>query len=187
MAKRIADERPTELAMLPGEDPDTSYVEDARQWVTVYSELAEFVARSLARLAVDGTDLEPLEVSGGDPRYLDANRRHLESRLEFWQRRAWALGGIDFDAGPRRLRHRGREVLLTRREAQLFSFLSAHPGQFFTAERLKAEAWHAPYLSEEQLRSYVTRLRARIRDLAMPTAIRSVVGRGYTLFLGREP
>jgi DNA-binding response OmpR family regulator len=170
------------MGLLPGEDPRTPYAEDARQWVTVYSELAGFVARSLARLERDGSDL----ASRPDRVQLQAQQRHLQSRLAFWQGRSWALGGIEFEADGRRLRNLGRELILTRREAQLFTFLWAHPGQFFTAERLKAEAWHAPYLSEEQLRSYVARLRSRIRELGMPGSIRSEPGRGYALALEGE-
>ncbi|HYM49236.1 MAG TPA: winged helix-turn-helix domain-containing protein [Candidatus Limnocylindrales bacterium] len=179
MSRPIAEDARLELLLLPGELPETSFVEDARHWVTVYSELAEFVERSLARL------LEPESRRGAlhDLAALERHRRHLDSRLEFWQRRAWELGGIDFDAAERRLRHNGREVVLTRREAQLFTFLAGHPNQFFSAERLCAEAWHAPYLSEEQLRSYIVRLRARIRELQMPCSIRSALGRGYGLSL----
>ena len=182
MAKRAGSEYPLYLNLLPGEDPLTPFAEDARQWVTVYSELADFVSRSLARLAGDGR----LAVANADRDQLEAQRLHLESRLAFWRQRAWGLGGVEFDVELRRLRHHGRELVLTRREAQLFVFLSAHPGQFFTAERLKVEAWHAPYLSEEQLRSYVARLRARIRQLEMPSSIRSEPGRGYALVLEPE-
>ena len=182
MANRAGSEYPQDLGLLPGEDPLTPYAEDARQWVTVYSELADFVGRSLARLQGDGTRPSV----NGDRGLLEAHRRHLEARLAFWEQRSWHLGGVEFEAGSRLLRHLGRDVVLTRREAQLFAFLSAHPGRYFTAERLKAEAWHAPYLSEEQLRSYVARLRARIRELRIPSSIRSETGRGYALVLDPE-
>src|SRR5437899_7295353 len=179
MAYRAGSEYLADLRLLPGEDPLTPFAEDARQWVTVYTELADFAARSLARLHVNGR----LPSVNGDRDQLEARARHLEARLAFWRQRSWQLGGVEFEAEPRRLRHLGREVVLTRREAQLFAFLSAHPGQHFTAERLKAEAWHAPYLSEEQLRSYVARLRARLRELRIPSSIRSEAGRGYALVL----
>jgi DNA-binding response OmpR family regulator len=182
MANRAASEYLEDLGLLPGEDPTTPYAEDARLWVTVYTELARFAARSLARLQGN----ERLPSVDGDRGQLETHARHLELRLAFWQRRSWQLGGVEFEAESRRLRHLGREVVLTRREAQLFAFLSAHPGQHFTAERLKAEAWHAPYLSEEQLRSYVARLRARLRELRIPTSIRSEAGRGYALVLDPE-
>ena len=50
---------------LPGELPDTSCLEDAEHWLTVYAELLQLA-----------TDLE-LEPSAG----------HYESRLRFWRRR----------------------------------------------------------------------------------------------------
>jgi hypothetical protein len=182
MANRAGSEYAQARRLLPGENPLTPYAEDARQWVTVYSELADFVGRSLARLQGDG--MRPSAKRDRGP--LEARRRHLEARLAFWRQRSWRLGGVEFEAGPRRLRHLGKDIVLTRREAQLFAFLSAHPGQYFTAERLKAEAWHAPYLSEEQLRSYVARLRSRIRELRIPSSIRSETGRGYALVLDPE-
>ena len=159
-----------DLSLLPGEDPLTPYAEDARQWVTVYSELADFAARSLIRRRGNGRS----SLDDGDRFQMESQRSHLESRLAFWRRRAWVLGGVEFEPGLRRLRHLDRELVLTRREAQLFAFLSAHPGQFFTAERLKAEAWHAPYLSEEQLRSYVARLRSRLRELGVRECLYSI-------------
>jgi hypothetical protein len=181
MPQHAGSERTRELTLLPGEDPLTPYAEDARQWVVVYTELAGFVARSLSRLDGQSGSNET-----ADRDHLEAQRRHLDSRLDFWRQRAWELGGVEFEAGERRLRHLGREAVLTRREAQLFAFLSGHSGQFFSAERLKAEAWHAPYLSDEQLRSYVARLRATIRELGMPSSIRSEAGRGYALVLDSE-
>jgi DNA-binding response OmpR family regulator len=182
MAAIAGSEYPLDASLLPGEDPLTSYPEDARQWVTVYSELTDFVNRSLTRLDADGR----LALGRADRGQLEAQRRSLESRLAYWRQRAWSLGGLEFDPEGRRLRHNGNEAVLTRREAQLFTFLSAHPGQYISAERLKAQAWHAPYLSEEQLRSYVARLRARVRELRMPASIRSQTGRGYALVLEPE-
>src|SRR5207253_1433001 len=51
MARAFVTSAPTsELYLIQGEQPDTRDVEDARQWVTIYRELATFAERTLNRL-----------------------------------------------------------------------------------------------------------------------------------------
>ena len=51
MARASVTSPPTdELYLIQGEMPETRDVEDARQWVTIYRELATFAERTLNRL-----------------------------------------------------------------------------------------------------------------------------------------
>ncbi len=141
----------TELYLIQGEVPDTHDLDDARQWVTIYRELVTFAVR------------------------------RLESRLDFWERRLWDLAGLDLDIRRRVLTYAGRRLTLTRREAELLSFLARRPGQFFSAAQLVSLAWAAPELSAEQLRTYVVRLRRHLATSGVPARLVSEPRRGYGL------
>jgi DNA-binding response OmpR family regulator len=79
------------------------------------------------------------------------------------------------------LTYAGRRLLLTRREAELLSFLARRPGQFFSAAQLVSLAWAAPELSAEQLRTYVVRLRRHLATTGVPARLVSEPRRGYGL------
>jgi hypothetical protein len=68
--------------LLPGEDPDTTFEDDARHFVSVYAELLHFqeVAVSQAEESQEAADGEHLA-------HLRVERDRLQRRLEFWQRR----------------------------------------------------------------------------------------------------
>lgn len=82
--------------LLDGEDPATSYVEDAAHWITVYSELMLFKERLVdaAQLGlVQMTDpLARTEATEIDLPVLLAERDRLRKRLEFWKERQRELG-----------------------------------------------------------------------------------------------
>lgn len=82
--------------LLDGEDPGTTYVEDAAHWVTVYSELLLFKER-LVDAAQNGllqmTDaLARTEATEVDLPVLLAERERLRKRLDFWKERQRELG-----------------------------------------------------------------------------------------------
>lgn len=82
--------------LLDGEDPATSYVEDAAHWVTVYSELLLFKER-LVDAAQNGllqmTDpLARTEATDVDLPVMLAERERLRKRLDFWKERQRELG-----------------------------------------------------------------------------------------------
>jgi DNA-binding response OmpR family regulator len=168
----------TELYLIQGEMPDTRDLDDARQWVTIYRELVTFADRTLNRLRREaGSNTE----SGADERGMEGHLRRLQSRLEFWERRLWDLAGLDLDIRRRVLSYAGRRLTLTRREAELLSFLARRPGQFFSAVQLVSLAWAAPELSAEQLRTYVVRLRRHLATTGVPARLVSEPRRGYGL------
>jgi hypothetical protein len=174
----------TELYLIQGELPDTNDLDDARQWVTIYRELVTFADRTLNRLrreAGGNHDADGSETGDADERGMEGHLRRLQSRLDFWERRLWDLAGLDLDLRRRVLTYAGKRLTLTRREAELLSFLARRPGQFFPAVQLVNLAWGAPELSAEQLRTYVVRLRRHLATTGLPARLVSEPRRGYGL------
>ncbi|TME77396.1 MAG: winged helix-turn-helix transcriptional regulator [Chloroflexi bacterium] len=172
-----------ELYLIQGEMPDTRDVEDARQWVTIYRELATFAERTLNRLrsGEDNHQAVALISRDADERSMEAHFRRLQSRLDFWEHRLWELAGLDLDVRRRVLSYAGRHLTLTRREVELLAFLGRRPGQFYSATQLVNLAWGAPELSAEQLRTYVVRLRRHLATARVPARLVSEPRRGYGL------
>lgn len=93
------------------------------------------------------------------------------------------LGSV-FDADQRRITTAsGAEVTLTGREWELFTFLLGHSNRYFTATDLVREAWGTVTIAEEQLRTYVSRLRQKTNGLDLPCRLESRQGLGYRLSL----
>jgi len=177
-----------ERGIIEGEPADSGFVEDARQWVVIYSELVSFTGRSLARQVDGKAGADRLPDSAlGDERRLSAHLRRLISRLGFWRLRLRELVGIEIDVPRRTLTYQGMTVALTRREAQLLKFLSDNPGKTFTASQLVLHAWHATELSQEELRTYVVRLRRRIASLGLPCVLVTEPRHGYSFHLMERP
>lgn len=174
----------SELYLIQGELPETRDPDDARQWVTIYRELATFAERTLNRLRREGaskTDTKESAAIAADERWTEGHLRRLQSRLEFWERRLWEVAGLDLDLRRRVLTYGGKRLTLTRREAELLAFLARRPGQFFSAAQLVNLAWAAPELSAEQLRTYVVRLRRHLASTTVPVRLVSEPRRGYGL------
>ena len=89
--KAVDDDR-----LLEGENPDTTYLEDATHWVTVYSELLA-VKRDLVGVAENSLPDLPTEarheVATTDLVVLDAEMKRFSHRLAFWRQRCVDLGG----------------------------------------------------------------------------------------------
>jgi DNA-binding response OmpR family regulator len=96
----------------------------------------------------------------------------LASRIEF--------GTLVFDAENRRVSGNDGSASLTKREWQLLSFFLTSPNQFFAAGEVVSQAW-GPEASEEQLRSYVTRLRHKLSPFKPYCALVTEKGKGYCL------
>jgi DNA-binding response OmpR family regulator len=171
--------------LLEGEDPGTLHSEDARRWMSAYTELLAFKEGVLARTLRAVEDLgrdSAREIAATDVSILTDERDRFRRRLEFWQRRVRALGGgIDFDYDVRIIRHQGGAIRLSRREAELLTFLLEHPAKRFTPRELADEAWLAPNLSAEQVRNYVVRLRRKLSGADLPCTLISEPGTGYSL------
>ena len=171
--------------LLEGEDPGTTHSEDARRWMSAYTELLAFKEGLLARTrrAVEELGRESArEIATTDLSILIGERDRFRRRLEFWRRRVRDLGGgIDFDYDVRLIRHQGGAIRLSRREAEFLTFLLEHPAQRFTPRELADQAWLAPNLSAEQVRNYVVRLRRKLSGADLPCTLVSEPGTGYSL------
>ena len=171
--------------LLEGEDPETGHPEDARRWMAAYTELLAYkesvfirTRRALDELGRDSA----AEIARTDMEILAEERDRFRRRLGFWQRRVRDLGGgIDFDHEVRLIRHEGQAIRLSRREAELVSFLLEHPGRKFTPRELADLAWLAPNLSQEQVRDYIVRLRRKLSGADLPCTLVSEPGTGYSL------
>jgi DNA-binding response OmpR family regulator len=171
--------------LLEGENPETSHPEDARRWLVVYGELLAYKESVLERSLQAVQQYAPessAEIEQTDVPILMEERDRFRRRLDYWQGRVRELGGgLDYDPGARTIRHRGQAVRLSRREAELLSFLLEHPGQRFAPRELAARAWLAPNLSSEQVRNYVVRLRRKLSGADLPCTLVSEPGTGYSL------
>jgi hypothetical protein len=91
-AEKVADDE----RLLEGENPDTTYLEDATHWVTVYSELLgvkrDLVGVSELRLPELSADARH-EVASTDLVVLDEEMKRFSRRLAYWRERCVVLGG----------------------------------------------------------------------------------------------
>lgn len=177
--------------LIDGEDPHTTHAEDARRWLVIYSELLAYKDMVLDRTRRAMATMHPetmSEIERTDVQIVHRERDRVHARLEFWRGRLRELGGaVGFDERTRLIRHGGESVRLSRREAELFGFLLAHPGGSFRPDELAAEAWRTPTLSAPQVRNYVVRLRRKLTETRVPCDLISDPGVGYSLRWRREP
>lgn len=169
--------------LIEGEDPGTMRASDARRWIEIYSRLIEFKDELLERVRASTADNGngshgALQV---DEQVVLVEMARLRGRLGFWQRRHSELAPVDLDGHLGIISPTGEAVPLTRREEQLLRFLLQNPGRYFDTRTLAAKAWSDPSLASEQVRTYVVRLRRRLREAQASCDIRSERRRGYTL------
>lgn len=155
-----------------------------RRWLGIYGELVA-VAESLRNGMLDHAE----SVSrGARSVILDAQVRPLEVHLarvtrrrEHWSRRHAAVVGLELNPETGQARYGDRVVQMTPREQQLLAFLVDRPGSFFPSRVLLTRAWHASYLSEEQVRTYVGRLRRKLQELNFPCELVTRRPQGYAV------
>ena len=122
-----------------------------------------------------------IERANGQPEAveLDANLALIENRLASWRDRHAELAGIVIDRSTHTLRYAGKSLRLTRREADLLDFLLRHPRRPFTSKQLATLAWQNSRLSDAQVRTYIMRLRTRLREVGLDEIITVERNRGY--------
>jgi hypothetical protein len=167
---------------MPGEDPSSQDPLEARHWIDVYGRMIRFKRRLLEEAQVAMSNLRPETRTAAEPdiALLDDQLQRYLARLDFWHRTHLRLEGIVIDQETRVVTHRAESVRLTAREHQLLQALLAHPGEYVSARRLIAEAWHDPGLSADEVRMYVGHLRRKLRQIGL-ASIPNRPGRGYTL------
>lgn len=168
MEARLAPDVAPDLSELPGEDLATSALPEVAGWISIYEELAT-VLRSIVERA-DGTV---------DVDHLRRNLAFIDDRLALWRDRHAELAGVTIDAKDHTLTYAGKSLRLTRREADLLNFLLRHPSRPFPSKQLATLAWQNSRLSDAQVRTYIMRLRVRLREVGLEHAITAVRNRGY--------
>jgi DNA-binding response OmpR family regulator len=168
---------------LDGENLKTTHWEDARHWMSIYADLLEFKRGILDRVRRDVASLQPDAQRAAviDLRIIESQMQGYQGRLDLWYGRIWELQGLWLDPTGRMVRHKGREVALTKREFQLLQFLLGHPHRYFTTTQILGQAWADPALFPEEVRNYVRRLRKILAELEIPVDLVNKPGRGYSL------
>jgi DNA-binding response OmpR family regulator len=174
---------------LQGENLKTTHWEDARHWLSIYADLMEFKRGILDRVRRDVAKLTPTaqRAAIADVEIIEIQMKGYELRLDLWYRRVWELNGLWLDPEGRQVRHKGREINLTKREFQLLKFLLDHPHRYFTTSQILGQAWADPALFPEEVRNYIRRLRKVLADLAVPADLVNKPGRGYSLVFRDTP
>ena len=173
--------------LLEGEDPASSFAQDARHWIAVYREMILFKDRLLDRV---NYELERLpqaarsDVVDNDIGLITSQLRRYQRRLQFWYERQWDLEGLHVDETTRTVTFQDRSIRLTKREYQLLMLLISMSPEYVTARQLLVQAWHDARLPEETLRTYIVKLRAKLAELGLDAEIVNQPRRGYAIAFG---
>src|SRR4029077_16692876 len=127
---------------LEGEHLETTHWEDARHWISIYSDLLEFKRRLLDQVRRDLSKLKPdaQRAAQVDVEIVEGQMVGYQRRLDLWTQRVWDLHGLVLDPDGRRIRYKGAEATLTVREFQLLQFLLNHPHRYFTVTEILTQA-----------------------------------------------
>jgi len=176
---RVVPEAMRAWSEFPGEDVTTSVLPEVAGWIAIYEELAS-VLRSVITRADGSEEAAQLE---GSLLWIDDRRAMLRDRHA-------ELAGVVIDRVDHTLTYAGKSLRLTRREADLLDFLLRHPRRPFTSKQLATLAWQNSRLSDAQVRTYIMRLRSRLREVGLEEVITVVRNRGYgiaaAMVLGAE-
>jgi OmpR-family two-component system manganese-sensing response regulator len=156
--------------------------------MSIYADLIEFKRGILGRIDRDIIQLAPIAQKAAlvDVQIIETQMAGYQERLDLWFARIWELQGLRLDPTGRMIRHKGREVALTKREYQLLQFLLDHPHRYFTTEQILGRAWADTALFPEEVRNYVGRLRKILVELEIPVDLVNKPGRGYSLVFGGD-
>jgi two-component system response regulator MprA len=111
----------------------------------------------------------------------------LVARLRALLRRAGAdsplvVGPLELDPVAHAVRAHGREQTLTPTEFRILAALAARPGEAVRRRDLVRAAWpQGAIVHDNTLDQYLTRLRRKLRELEVATAITTLHGVGYRL------
>lgn len=188
----LEDVRPQEewgfRTALRGEDAATTRWEDARHWLSIYTDLLNFKHALKDRVRLGLSALAPTAQAAA-VNELEIIQRQMdvdELRIHFWRRRLRDLDGLHLNREGATVRYQAGVATLTRREFQLLSLLLDNPHGFFTSRQIVAGAWADESLSDEQARTYISRLRKVLIRLNVPADIARQPKRGYSLVFRGE-
>jgi len=176
---RVVPEAMRTWSEFPGDDVTTSVLPEVAGWIAIYEELASVLRSVITR--ADGSE---------EAAQLQGSLLWIDDRLAMWRDRHAELAGVVIDRVDHTLTYAGKSLRLTRREADLLDFLLRHPRRPFTSKQLATLAWQNSRLSDAQVRTYIMRLRSRLREVGLEEVITVVRNRGYgiaaAMVLGAE-
>ena len=108
--------KPRPSIPLAGENLKTTHWEDARHWMSIYADLLEFKRGILDRVRRDIAALQPdaQKAAAIDLKIIEDQMLGYQARLDLWYGRIWELQGLWLDPTGRMVRHKGREISLTK-------------------------------------------------------------------------
>ncbi len=169
--------------LLEGENPASMRPQDTRHWISVYLEMIAFkddlmkrVIGNLERVSraakLDLTD---------DVTLIQSQLDRYSRRMNFWVERQLELEDLVIDADSRTINYQDKSITLTKREFQLLAVLMSRPDKYFSAETLLVEAWHDSRLPEESMRTYISRVRKKLKTLGNGAEVVNKSRKGYAL------
>jgi DNA-binding winged helix-turn-helix (wHTH) protein len=169
--------------LLEGEDPASLRPQDTRHWISVYREMIAFKDDLLMRVKDDLTHVSAAAKSDldDDVKLIEAQLRRYVRRLDYWVERQLELEEITVDARARTVAFRDNSIALTKREFQILAMLLNRPEKYFPADQLLVDAWHDSTLPEESLRTYISRVRKKLKELGADAEIVNRSRKGYAL------
>jgi len=113
---------------------------------------------------------------------LAARVRALLRRSSALFEKSTATGKISLNHGACTVTIEGREIKLLKREFELLEFLLRHAGTYFSVENLIKHVWDSSAeVSNEALRTCMSRLRHKVDEPGKPSLIDTAKGWGYKI------
>ena len=175
--------------LLEGEDPESMRPQDTKHWISVYREMIAFKDDLLVRVAgglEHVSDAARSDLSD-DVTLIQGQLDRYRRRMDFWVERQLEIEDLIIDARARTVTFRDRSITLTKREFQLLAVFMSRPDKYFSAAQLLVEAWHDGRLPEESMRTYISRLRKKLKELGSGAEVVNKSRKGYTLTFEPHP
>jgi DNA-binding winged helix-turn-helix (wHTH) protein len=169
--------------LLEGEDPASMRPQDTRHWISVYREMIAFKDDLLKRVVGNLELVSPaarIDLTD-DVKLIQSQLDRYTRRMDFWVVRQMELEDLVIDVDTRTITYQDNSITLTKREFQLLSVLLGRPDKYFSAEALLVEAWHDDRLPEESMRTYISRVRKKLKMLGNGAEVVNKSRKGYAL------
>ncbi|HXM72197.1 MAG TPA: winged helix-turn-helix domain-containing protein [Candidatus Dormibacteraeota bacterium] len=175
--------------LLEGEDPESMRPQDTKHWISVYREMIAFKDDLLKRVVGNLEHVSRAAKSdlSDDVTLIQGQLDRYRRRMDFWVERQLELEELTVDAKARTVTFRDNSITLTKREFQLLTVLMSRPDKYFSAEQLLVEAWHDGRLPEESMRTYISRVRKKLKTLGNGADVVNKSRKGYTLSFEPHP
>ena len=122
-----------------------------------------------------------------DIKLIDSQLKRYRRRLSYWVERQLELEEIAVDSRTRTVTYRDSAVTLTKHEFQILAMLMSRPEKYFSARQLLVEAWHDDRLPEESLRTYISRVRKKLKELDAGAQVVNKSRKRYALIFKVHP